>query len=216
MSKYATGGPLADRPVEVSVSSPEVLAAGYRAYERYQVVLPRPDRAPLAQTRDIVRGGVVVGVLAVDPARDELVLIRQFRLAAHLATGKGELVEIVAGRVDPGESPAESARRECLEEIGVAPDVLVELFGFLPTPGITDEYAVFFVGTVDAGKVGDRGGAAHEAEETEPVRVKIDDALAALSTGRIANALLIIALQWLALNRHRLDALIRSARVAAP
>jgi len=209
------GEPLADRHVEIQVSPPEVLAAGYRAYERYHLALPRPDRPPLRQTRDILRAGVVVGVLAIDPSRDELVLIRQFRLAAHLAIGKGELVEIVAGRVDPGETPVESARRECLEEIGVAPDLLIELFGFLPTPGITDEYAILFVGTLDASKVCERGGAAHESEETEPMRVKIDDALAALSAGRLANALLIIALQWLGLNRHCLDETIRSARLAA-
>jgi ADP-ribose pyrophosphatase len=149
----------------------------------------------------------VIGVIAVDPGRGEIVLIRQFRLAAHLATGNGELVEIVAGRVDANETPAEAARRECLEEIGVAPTRLVELFSFFPTPGLTDELATIFLAVVDASAVPERAGAAAEAEETRPLRVDIDHAIAALAQGRISNGLLIIALQWLALNRERLTVL---------
>ncbi len=211
MNTPPAGEPLADRRVEVEVSAPEILAAGYRSYERYRLTLPRAGRPPLAQTRDIVRGGEVVGVLAIDPARGELVLIRQFRLPAHLAIGKGELVEIVAGRVDPGESPVTAARRECVEEIGVAPSRLIELVAFLPTPGVTDEHATLFLGVVDSDKVCERGGATEEAEETVPVRVTIDEALEALTAGRLANGFLVIALQWLALNRHRLDQMLRSA-----
>ena len=70
---------------------------------------------------DVLRSGPAAAVLPIDPGRDELVLLRQFRLAAHLANGKGNLVEIVAGHVEENEEPAETARRECVEEIGVAP-----------------------------------------------------------------------------------------------
>src|ERR1700759_1969356 len=103
--------PLADAALDVSVAGPEILARGYRPYERYRVTLPDPDGKPVTQTRDVLRGGGVIALLAVDRARDELVLLRQFRFAAHLATGHGELVEIVAGRVEAGESLADCARR---------------------------------------------------------------------------------------------------------
>ena len=114
-----------------TVSAPRQLAAGYRPYERYQVTLTGDDGAPLTQTRDLIRGGLVVAVLPVDLGRDEVVLIRQFRLAAHLANGLGGLLEIVAGRVEDGEAAAAAAHRECVEEIGVAPAQLVELFRYL-------------------------------------------------------------------------------------
>jgi ADP-ribose pyrophosphatase len=198
---------LADAAVEVTVSGPQILAEGFRPYQRYRVKMAGADGSPATHTRDIVRGGRVIGVIAVDPGRGEIVLIRQFRLAAHLATGNGELVEIVAGRVDANETPAEAARRECLEEIGVAPTRLVELFSFFPTPGLTDELATIFLAVVDASAVPERAGAAAEAEETRPLRVDIDHAIAALAQGRISNGLLIIALQWLALNRERLTVL---------
>lgn len=199
---------IADRALRVEVSSPRSLCDdGFRPYERYTLQLPLPDGETLTQRRDIVRGGRVAGVLPIDLMRDRIVLLRQFRLAAHLATGNGDMIEIVAGRVDAGESEANAARRECVEEIGVAPDALVRLYSVLPTPGLTDELVTSFVGFVDSSRVVTHGGLASETEHIETLVVSIDDALDALRDGRIFNALTVSALQWLALNRQRLRAL---------
>jgi ADP-ribose pyrophosphatase len=208
-SRRPDDGAVADRPGDVAVSPPEPLAKAYRNYERYRITFTGADGQPVCQTRDVLRAGHVVGVLAIDPGRDELVLIRQFRLPAHLATGKGELVEIVAGYVDAGEDAPAAARRECIEEIGVAPGRLVELLTFMPAPGTSDEHATLFLAAVDATAVPARTGAAGESEHLEPMRIAVDAALAALTQGKFQNGYLIIALQWLALNRHRLDAIVR-------
>jgi len=202
---------LADRPIDVALSEPDFLAEGYRPYRRYRLELKPADAAPARQQRDILLAGKVVAVLPVDLARGEIVLIRQFRLPAHLATGKGDMIEIVAGRVEPGEQPADAARRECAEEIGVAPEKLVELFSFLTTPGLTDEEIIVFLAAVDAARVPQRSGVAGEGERIETMRVPIDEALAALSGGTMHNGPLLIALQWLALNRDRVNELLRPA-----
>jgi ADP-ribose pyrophosphatase len=125
-----------------------------------------------------------------------------------LATQKGELIEIVAGHVEAGETPAQAAMRECVEEIGVRPKALYEMFQFLPAPGSIDEYATLFLGIVDAAGVPDRAGAADEKESTRPMRVSIEAAIAALAHGTMHNGFLILALQWLALHRDRLDAVL--------
>jgi len=193
---------LADRPVDIALSPPESLGEGFFNYVRYRLTLKG-----VAETRDIVRAGKVVAVLPLDLARGEIVLIRQFRLAAHLANGKGGLVEIVAGRVEAGEGLADAARRECREEIGVAPVKLIELFSYLTTPGLTDEEVTMFVGAVDAAAV----PAAHvtaDGEQIETMRVPIEDALAAAEKGRMRSGPLVIGLQWLALNRARVAELI--------
>lgn len=194
-------GKIADLPAKVEVSEPQLLARGFRDYERYELLLHREGEPSLRQQRDIVRGGDVVGVLAVDVERDEVVLIRQFRLAAHLANGKGDMLEIVAGRVDPGEEPRAAARRECLEEIGIRPRSLTPLYDMMPTPGLTDERIILYIAIVDAGNVPERGGLAHEDEDTRPMRVRIGDAFEALRLGQFQNALTITALQWLRINR---------------
>lgn len=196
---------IADRAVGVTVSDPQLLASGFLDYVRYDVGIPNEDAAPARQTRDVVRAGRVAAVLTIDLARDELVLLRQFRLAAHLATGRGELVEIVAGRVESGESAVDAARRECHEEIGLVPHAMVELFSVLSTPGITDEYVTFFLGFIDADRVPSRGGT-DDTEDTRPFVVSIDEALMALAQGAVANALLVSALQWLTIHRRDLQA----------
>ena len=134
-------------------------------------------------------------------------LIRQFRVAAQLANGKGDLVEIVAGHVEENEAPPATARRECIEEIGVAPELLIELFTYLTSPGISDEEVTLFLGIVDAS----RAALAPDAREASALlRVSIDAALSALSAGTVRNGPLVTALQWLALNRARLADIART------
>jgi len=199
-----TDASLKDLPVEVSLSEPELLGKGFRTYERYRYTLPGDDPERDARTHDLIRFGRIVAVLPIDLDRDEVVLIRQFRLPVHLANRNGDVVEIVAGHVEAGEKLAAAARRECIEEIGVAPSALTELFTYLPTPGASDEQITLFLGIVDAAQVPEAAGAAAEREETLPLRVPIDAALAALGHDTMHNGLLLMALYWLALNRGRL------------
>jgi ADP-ribose pyrophosphatase len=196
---------IADRAADVAVSAPTVVGRGFMTYERYDIAIIRADDETLRQQRDILRASKVAAVLPIDLARGEVVLIHQFRLPAHLATGRGEMVEIVAGRVDEDESPLTAAARECAEEIGVTPQRLFELYSVLPTPGFTDEYVTFFLGFVDSSKVAAQGGLVGENEDTRPFVVSIDDAIAALDSGAIHNGLMVSALQWLALHRDRLQ-----------
>jgi ADP-ribose pyrophosphatase len=198
---------LADRATDAALSSPEPLAKGFFDYQRYRLTLQGA-----AQVRDVVRAGKVVAVLPIDIERNEIVLIRQFRLPAHLANGKGELIETVAGRVEPGEQPADAARRECAEEIGVTPGGLIELFTYLTTPGLTDEEVTVFLAAVDAARVPERTSAG--GEKIDVVRVPIDAAIDALTLGTMRNGPLVIALQWLALNRGRIAELLRAGNLA--
>ncbi len=195
---------LSDSAADVALDGPDDRGGGKYRYERYRVTAG-------GQTveRDVVRVGPVVVVIPVDLQRNEVVMLRQFRLGAHLAIGRGEQVELPAGHVEAGEAATDAARRECLEEIGVAPDVLVPLFGMLPSPGMSDEHQTFFLGVVDAAKAADRAGAAHEHEDTRPFRVPIGRAIDALAQGGMQYGASVLGLQWLALNRARLAEIVR-------
>ncbi|MEA2946173.1 MAG: ADP-ribose pyrophosphatase [Alphaproteobacteria bacterium] len=206
-SARVTAEGIADDGADVAVVGPELLAKGFRPYERFRFTVAS-DEAP--RTADVLRAGPAAAVLPFDPARDEIILLQQFRLPAHLANGKGTLVEIVAGHVEANEQPAETARRECVEEIGVEPSPLIELFSYFTTPGMSDEMITLFLGVVDASLVPRSAGLAVEHEQTMLTRVPIDAALAALEGRAIHNGPLIIALQWLALNRSRLPEIVRS------
>ncbi|WP_020179578.1 NUDIX hydrolase [Methylopila sp. M107] len=199
---------LAAAVADVQLEGPETLLDGYRTVEGWTVRLDAGSKGEFVQHREVMRAGRCVAVIPVDLARGEIVLIRQFRLAAHLATGEGDLVEIVAGRVEPGEDVREAARRELQEETGLDCAGLVALLDFLPTPGIVDEHATLFLASVDASMLQDEAGAADEHEHTRPFAISIDQAVAALGDPAARNAYLLIALQWLALNRRRLGELL--------
>jgi len=81
-------------------------------------------------------GAAAVLPFASDPrgADPTVLLIRQYRYAAG-----GPLLEIPAGRLDPGEDPAACARRELLEEVGVTAGRVEHLTTIWTTPGFTDE-----------------------------------------------------------------------------
>ena len=91
---------VSDRPADAEVSASAEIAQGFMRYQRFAVTLKDADASAQHQQRDLLRGGRVVAVLTVDPRHDCVVLIRQFRLSGQLATGRGDMVEIVAGRVD--------------------------------------------------------------------------------------------------------------------
>ena len=192
---------LKDRAAAVALTEAEQLGGGIYRYERYRVV---PAEGGAALSRDVVRVGRVVVLVPVDLARDEVVLIREFRLGSHLAIDKGDLLELPAGRVERGEELIVAARRECHEEIGVAPQRLVPIFSIMPSPGLSDEHMTFFLAMVDAAQVPERAGAAHEQEDIRPIRVPIDRALQALAFGGMHYGAAVVGLQWLALNRARL------------
>jgi len=141
-----------DSACPVVLSQAQQLGTGFRSFERF--IVSKPDRNGLGATfeREVLRSGAVVGVLPIDLQRQQVVLTRQFRLGGHLALDRGEMIEIVAGRVDAGERPEDAARRECHEEIGTHPLKLTRLFGFTPAPALSDEFMILFLAHVDAGK----------------------------------------------------------------
>lgn len=157
-------------------------------------------------TRECLERGHAVAVLLYDPDRDEVVLLEQFRIGALEFSGGPWLLEIVAGIIDhPGETPAEVAHREALEEAGCEPRELLPICHYLVSPGGTSESITLFCGRVDTATVlpGVRG-VATENEDIQVHVVSRAEALAWLRTGRIHSAAPIIALQWLELHRAEL------------
>lgn len=200
MRRAGEGAPtLVDLPAAAQVSAPRNIGRGYRSYDRHEIALADGSLTSHIE-RDVLRSGSVVGILPVDLDSAEVVLIRQFRLGGHIALGRGAMIELPAGRVNPDETAEQAARRECYEEIGVFPRWLYPLFAVMPAPALSDECMTLYVASVDSSQVKDRGGCAHEDENIETLRLSIDSAKDMLARGGFHNSLVIIALQWLALN----------------
>jgi len=92
-------------------------------------------------TREVVRH---VGAAVVLPVHNDgqVTFVRQFRYPLSEV-----LLELPAGKLDPGEEPKECAARELAEEIGWRAGRIHELGSFFTTPGFTDEALHAFVAT---------------------------------------------------------------------
>ncbi|MCZ8206343.1 NUDIX hydrolase [Gemmatimonas sp.] len=143
-------------------------------------------------TLEMIRhpGASAVVPLLGDSGDDpEVLLIRQYRYAAEQF-----LYEIPAGRLDPGESPADCARRELQEETGYTATCVEQLFTMYTTPGFTDEKIHLFVAT---GLV--PGEAHREADEfMELVPTRLSHALSMIERGEIQDAKTALALLYAA------------------
>jgi ADP-ribose pyrophosphatase len=95
------------------------------------------------------------------------------------------LLELPAGKLDPGEIPVECAGRELAEETGWKAVEIHELGSFFTTPGFTDEVLHAFVATPlePAPEV-----AQDPDEAIEIVTMTVEEALAACRDGTIRDS----------------------------
>jgi ADP-ribose pyrophosphatase len=156
-------------------------------------------------TRELFERGHAAVVLPYDPARDRVVLIEQFRIGAYAAGLAPWMIEAVAGIIEPGETPAEVVRREALEEAGCAVTALEAIGTVMPSPGGSSEILHLYCGRVDSAGVGGLHGLEHEHEDIRAFTLPLDAALERLARGEIVNGNAVMTLQWLALNRARLQ-----------
>ncbi len=91
--------------------------------------------------RSIVRHAGSAVMMAVD-GRGRVLLVRQYRLPAEAM-----LWELPAGRLDPGETPLQAARRELEEETGYRARKWRKLLSFYASPGYIAEKMNVFVAT---------------------------------------------------------------------
>lgn len=155
-------------------------------------------------SRELFERGNAVAVMPYDPDRDEVVLVEQFRMGALDAPRGPWLIEIIAGIIEPGESPEDVAVRESIEEANCRLDEMFPVYRYLVSPGGSSEQTALFCARVDASRIGGVHGKEDEGEDIRVHVVPFAQAMEMLEDGTIHSATPIIGLQWLAMNRDRL------------
>ncbi len=143
-------------------------------------------------TREVVRQRGSVAALALS-ADDRVVLVRQYRYAVD-----GALWELPAGRLDPGETPEQGARRELVEEVGLEAETMEPLAVFYTTPGFCDELMHVFRATA-LRQVPPRP---EDDERIEARWFGLDEAMGMIERGEIREGKTLVAL----LREHALRA----------
>lgn len=135
-------------------------------------------------TLEVVEHVASVTLVPLD-SQSQVWFVSQYR---H-ATGE-HLLELPAGTLDFGETPEACARRECREEIGMAPGRLRLLGSSYLAPGYSTEFMSFFLAQ-------DLTPDALTPDEDEVIRVErvpIDRALQMASSGALRDAKSIVGL----------------------
>lgn len=136
------------------------------------------------------------GAAAIVPMKDDetVLLIRQYRHAVG-----GYILEIPAGKLDPGEDPRDCAARELEEEIGFRASSLEPVITFFTTPGFTDEVIHIFKAT---GLTLGTQNLDHD-EVLDVMELPLERAISQIEDGTIRDGKTIVGLQAVYLREGR-------------
>ena len=190
---------MADEP-SIRVRAVDMLYDGWAKLKNIHFDIRRRSGEWQSQQHLAVDVGDGVAILPYDAQRGCVLLARQFRSPAHLATGHGFLIEACAGKLDQ-DDPETCARREAMEELGYRLDRIERLFEAYSSPGALTERLTYFLapyGPTDRVTAG--GGHAEEGEDIEVLEVTLETALAMVERGEIIDVKTIVLLQALKLS----------------
>jgi len=175
---------------ERRLSGDEVYAGVLLHVHRDEVRLPNGKSG----TREYIDhpGAVAIVPMLED---DRVLLERQFRYPLGRV-----MIEIPAGKIDPGEEPLETARRELLEETGREAAGWRHLGTIHPIVAYSNERIELFLAT---GITSARKPALDDGEFLETFALPLDDALDWVRTGRITDSKTMIGLLWMERLRAR-------------
>jgi nudix-type nucleoside diphosphatase (YffH/AdpP family) len=180
---------------------------GYFAVDEVDLRIEQFDgkMSPLL-ARSYFIGGDAALVLPYDLVRDRVMLVEQFRMGPF---GRKDPevwhLEPIAGRIDPGETPEQTALREAHEEADLRLDHLEVVAKGYPSPGDSTGYFHIFVGLADLpDEAAGIGGLDSEAENIRSRLISFDDFLAMAERQALANTPIALLAYWLAHHRSRL------------
>lgn len=148
-------------------------------------------------TRLSLERGDGAAVILYNPKDQTVVLIEQFRYPTY-QHGTGWLLELPAGIVNPTEDPADTMRRELIEETGFHIATLRLVSTFYTSPGGSSERIFLYYGEFSPeDKLSAGGGLPSEHEDIQLHILPATQAFEELAQGKIQDAKTIIGLQWL-------------------
>ncbi len=181
----------------ITIKGTEVLADNWGKLSKVTYEFSDPEGKTQRHTREVYERGNGAVILLYNPARNTVILTKQFRIPTYLNGNKcGMLVEACAGVLD-GDHPEECIKRETEEETGYKLSEVQKIFEAYMTPGSVTELLHFYVGQYsDEMKVNEGGGLDEEQENIEVLELDFPTACEMMTRGEIKDSKTIILLQY--------------------
>ncbi|MDC7784724.1 NUDIX hydrolase [Rhodoplanes sp. TEM] len=123
--------------------------------------------------REVEDHGNAAAVLPYDPVRRTAILVKLLRPPVLITEGRADLLECPAGMIED-EEPADTARREALEETGLRLRELEHAGRVWSSPGVSTERLDLYLASYSADdRVGRGGGAAGEHEDIQVTEIPL-------------------------------------------
>ena len=180
----------------------KILAQGWGTLTSHTLAYTGSAGDTKTLVREVYDHGNAAAVLLIDRDKRVITLVRQFRLPVHLNGDQSHVLEVCAGLLD-GDDPQTCARKEAIEETGIAPKELIHAFDIYASPGSLTEKVHCYLGFhTEADRIGLGGGLAHEDEDIEIVTLPANAALALTRDGTIIDAKSVALIQFAALEGY--------------
>lgn len=187
------------RKTEIRNHSSIVLSDDWSVLTKHTFELRKRDGTWERQIRQTYDRGHGAAILPHDPVRGTVLLVRQFRMPAHVTGHHETLIEACAGLLDDLD-PLSAIAKEAEEELGYRIHDTCQLFDIYMSPGSVTERLHLFTGTYSPqDRISAGGGAADEGEDIEVMEITLAEAASMVADGRIIDAKTIILLQALQL-----------------
>ena len=171
----------------VRITDEKLLSDGRFPLTRTRVEVEEADGERHTLNYEIYHHGAAAAVLLYDRERGVMMLVKQFRLAAYIAEGAFEMLEVCAGMLD-GDEPLACALREAWEETGVKLASARHAFDAFTSPGAVTEKIACFVAPYRAADRMGAGGGIDADERIEIVELGYAEAEAMIDSGAIRDA----------------------------
>ena len=154
--------------------------------------------------REVEDHGAAVAVLPYDPERRVAMLVRLFRAPVFHTSGQEEMLEAPAGLLDE-DDPADCARREAQEEVGLTLRSLEPVGVAWTMPGISTECMYLYLAPYgQRDRTGEGGGIASENENIRVSEMHLADLARMADEGRLSDLKTLALVQTLRLRRPEL------------
>jgi nudix-type nucleoside diphosphatase (YffH/AdpP family) len=154
--------------------------------------------------RGVKDHGAAVAVLAFDPQRKTVILVRQLRAAQFLTSRQEYTLEVIAGIVDDSDSAA-SARREALEEAGLHLRSLERIGAVWTMPGVSTERMTLYLAVYQpSDRITQGGGVVTEDEDITLVEIELGALAVLMESGEFVDMKTLALTQALKLRRPEL------------